>query len=337
MKRRFVILLTCLAVAILPGCSSSVDLEDQNYEIEDEAPAAESSEEASEPETEDEDSESEEPEEATEETSTASEAASKPEVKAADTTAEKATDTTASKPAVKAESAPAQNVSSSPAKADNQAPGELLPTPKVNTGVLHVGENAMNVEFTWAPVEGAEGYEVLAEDKFYKDDELSYKPYKVYGQTTDYYNTVETKYVASSQDYFDFRVQVRAYKGEGANRRYSKWSDFAYGNTQGNRPAAPKVVAGTSHQVDDHHEVDFTWQPVEGVKEYRVTVWVKTPEETEYKYKETVKTTDTKYACGAQDYFDYRVGVEALGEQVIDGAVYPADSDMSEYAYGQIR
>ena len=185
MKRRLLLLLTCLAVGILPGCSSSVDLEDQNYEIEDEAPAAESSEEASEPETEDEDSESEESEEATEETSTASEAASKPEVKAADTTA--------SKPAAKTESAPAQNVSSSPAKADNQAPGELLPTPKVNPGVMHVGEDAINVEFTWSPVEGAEGYEVLAEDKFYKDDELSYKPYKVYGQTTDYYNTVETK------------------------------------------------------------------------------------------------------------------------------------------------
>ncbi len=322
-------------MGILPGCSSSVNIDDQEYEIEDIASTAESSEEpneATELETEDEDKESEESEEASEEISNADEAASKPSTKSTDTTLSepaKVADTTASKPA--------QNVNNTAVKTETEAPGELLPTPKVNAGVLHVGEGAMEVEFTWAPVEGAEGYEVLGEDKFYKDSETSYKPYKVYGQTTDYYNTVETKYVASSQDYFDFRVQVRAYKGEGANRRYSKWSDFAYGNTQGNRPAAPKVVAGTSHQVDDHHEVEFTWQPVEGAKEYRVTVWSKTPEETEYKPYKTEKTTDTKYVCGAQDYFDYRVGVEALGEQVIDGAVYPADSDMSEYAYGQIR
>ena len=337
MKRRLLLLLTCLAVGILPGCSSSVDLEDQNYEIEDEAPAAESSEEASEPETEDEDSESEESEEATEETSTASEAASKPEVKAADTTAAKATDTTASKPAAKVESAPAQNVSSSPAKADNQAPGELLPTPKVNPGVLHVGENAMNVEFTWAPVEGAEGYEVSSEAKFYQDGESSYKPYKLYGQNTDYFYTTETKYTAVAQDDFNFRVQVRAYKGEGANRRYSMWSDVVFGNSFADKPAAPKVVAGTQHQVDDHIDVDFTWQPVDGIKEYRVTVWSKLPEESEYTYKNTIKTTDTHIACSAQDYVDYRVGVESLGEATIDGAIYPVNSDMSEYAYGQIR
>lgn len=322
-------------MGILPGCSSSVNIDDQEYEIEDIASTAESSEEpneATELETEDEDKESEESEEASEEISNADEAASKSSTKSTDTTLSepaKVADTTASKPA--------QNVNDTAVKTETEAPGELLPTPKVNAGVLHVGENAMEVEFTWAPVEGAEGYEVLGEDKFYKDSETSYKPYKVYGQTTEYYYTNETKYVAGSQDFYDFRVQVRAYKGEGKNRRYSMWSDFAYGNTQGNRPAAPKVVAGTSHQVDDHHEVEFTWQPVEGAKEYRVTVWSKTPEETEYKPYKTEKTTDTKYVCGAQDYVDYRVGVEALGEQVIDGAVYPADSDMSEYAYGQIR
>lgn len=335
MKRRFFILLTCLAVGILPGCSSSVNIDDQEYEIEDIASTAESSEEpndATELETEDEDKESEESEEASEEISNADEAASKSSTKSTDTTLSepaKVADTTASKPA--------QNVNNTTVKTETEAPGELLPTPKVNAGVLHVGEGAMEVEFTWAPVEGAEGYEVLGEDKFYKDSETSYKPYKVYGQTTEYYYTNETKYVAGSQDFYDFRVQVRAYKGEGKNRRYSMWSDFAYGSTKGNIPAAPTVVAGSSHQVDDHHEVEFTWQPVEGAKEYRVTVWSKTPEETEYKPYKTEKTTDTKYVCGAQDYVDYRVGVEALGEQVIDGAVYPADSDMSEYAYGQIR
>ena len=322
-------------MGILPGCSSSVNIDDQEYEIEDIASTAESSEEpneATELETEDEDKESEESEEASEEISNADEAASKSSTKSTDTTlseSAKAADTTASKPA--------QNVNNTAAKTETEAPGELLPTPKVNAGVLHVGEGAMEVEFTWAPVEGAEGYEVLAEDKFYKDSETSYKPYKVYGQTTEYYYTNETKYVAGSQDYFDFRMQVRAYKGEGKNRRYSMWSDYAYGSTKGNTPAAPTVVAGTSHQVDDHHEVEFTWQPVEGAKEYRVTVWSKTPEETEYKPYKTEKTTDTKYVCGAQDYFDFKVGVEALGEQVIDGAVYPANSDMSEYAYGQIR
>lgn len=336
MKRRFFILLTCLAVGILPGCSSSVNIDDQEYEIEDIASTAESSEEpneATELETEDEDKESEESEEASEEISNADEAASKSSTKSTDTTLSepaKVADTTASKPA--------QNVNNTAVKAEKtEAPGELLPTPKVNAGVLHVGEGAMEVEFTWAPVEGAEGYEVLGEDKFYKDSETSYKPYKVYGQTTEYYYTNETKYVAGSQDFYDFRVQVRAYKGEGKNRRYSMWSDFAYGSTKGNRPAAPTVVAGSSHQVDDHHEVEFTWQPVEGAKEYRVTVWSKTPEEIEYKPYKTEKTTDTKYVCGAQDYVDFRVGVEALGEQVVDGAVYPADSDMSEYAYGQIR
>lgn len=337
MKRRIMILLTCLAVGMLPGCSSMSNIEDQDYEIEDIAPASESSEEPEEASTEE---TSEEQEEATEETSEADEAASKE--------ASVASSTASTKPAAKNDAntakdqtakpgANTQNVSSTPAKADNQAPGELLPTPKVNPGVLHVGENAMNVEFTWAPVEGAEGYEVLAEDKFYKDDELSYKPYKLYGQDTDYYYTTETKYTAVAQDDFNFRIQVRAYKGEGANRRYSMWSDFAFGNSFADKPAAPKVVAGTQHQVDDHIEVDFTWQPVDGIKEYRVTVWSKLPEESEYTYKNTIKTTDTHISCGAQDYVDYRVAVESLSETTIDGAVYPVNSDMSEYAYGQIR
>ena len=334
MKRRILILITCLAVGILPGCSSVSDIEDQDYEIDDIAATSESSEE---PEEEPEDSE----EEATEEVSEAPEAE-----EAATKEATEASDT-ASKPVAKTETAPAkdqtaakpaanaQNVNNTPAKADSKASGELLPTPKVKEGVRHMGENAVNVQFDWDPVEGAEGYEVCAEDKFYKDS--GYKPYKLYGQTTDYYYTTEPKYIAQTQDLFDFRVQVRAYKGEGDNRRYSMWSDFAYGNSYGNRMAAPKVVAGTSHQVDDHHEVDFTWQPVDGAKEYRVTVWSKTPEESEYQYSNCVKTTDTHFACQAQDDFDYKVGVEALGEEVIDGAVYPTTGDMSEYAYGQIR
>ena len=58
----------------------------------------------------------------------------------------------------------------------------ILTTPEVKDGVMLKGEDAVETHFEWNSVEGATGYEVAAESKFYED-----KDYSEYGtvETTD--------------------------------------------------------------------------------------------------------------------------------------------------------
>ena len=106
-----------------------------------------------------------------------------------------------------------------------EAVKESLKTPVVKDGVTEPGEDAINVVFEWTPVEGADGYEVLEENKFCEEDEFREPESDSTTVTTD------TTYVSSAQDDFDFRIKVRAFRGNGENREYSEWSEYSYGST----------------------------------------------------------------------------------------------------------
>ncbi len=97
-----------------------------------------------------------------------------------------------------------------------------LDEPVVSDGVTRAGEDSIEVYFEWDEISGADGYQVYEDYKYYEEEEY---------REPEYYETTETAFVAGAQDYFDFRISVRAYKGQGESRVYSEWSDFAQGST----------------------------------------------------------------------------------------------------------
>ncbi len=96
-----------------------------------------------------------------------------------------------------------------------------LSVPVVKDGVMRPGEDCVEVYFEWDLVEGADGYEVSEENKYYS--EKNYREPEVV-------ETMDNFYVATAQDYFDFRIKVRAFKGDEADRTYSEWSSSAIGS-----------------------------------------------------------------------------------------------------------
>ena len=108
-----------------------------------------------------------------------------------------------------------------------------ITAPIVKGGVTNEGSDAINVEFEWNPVEGADGYEVDIQSK--PEDDKEYKPYEAGSgdleKDGDYYITKDNKFVASAQDDFDFQIKVRAFTGEGDDKTYSDWSKISYGQT----------------------------------------------------------------------------------------------------------
>ena len=96
-----------------------------------------------------------------------------------------------------------------------------LGVPAVKDGILRPGEDCAEVVFDWNPVEGADGYEVSEENKYYSEKEYR-EPETV--------EISDNSYVTGAQDYFDFRIRVRAFKGNGAERVYGEWSSFATGS-----------------------------------------------------------------------------------------------------------
>jgi hypothetical protein len=104
---------------------------------------------------------------------------------------------------------------------DSKAVESALGVPTVKNGILRPGEDCVEVYFEWDTVEGADGYEVSEESKYYSETEYR-EPENV--EITDNF------YVASAQDYFDFRIKVRAFRGNGAERVYGEWSSFATGS-----------------------------------------------------------------------------------------------------------
>ena len=95
-----------------------------------------------------------------------------------------------------------------------------LSAPEVKDGVLRQGDDCVEVYFEWSSVDGADGYEVEAQNKFYSDEAFG-EP-----ETSE---TTDNFYVFGVQDDFDFLIKVRAYKGEGDSRIYSDWSNEAVG------------------------------------------------------------------------------------------------------------
>ncbi|SFU89986.1 hypothetical protein [Butyrivibrio sp. INlla21] len=108
-----------------------------------------------------------------------------------------------------------------------------LAAPIVKGGVMKEGSEAIDVEFEWNPVDGADGYEVDIQSK--AEDAKEYTPYEP-GYTElekdgDYFITTDTKFVASAQDDFDFQIKVRAFRAEDEDKTFSDWSKVAYGQT----------------------------------------------------------------------------------------------------------
>ncbi len=104
---------------------------------------------------------------------------------------------------------------------------DTLQTPSVKDGVTTEGEESILVLFEWNEIDGADGYEVCEESK-YRTEETYREP--------EYSETTELSFTSSTQDYFDFRIKVRAYKGEGDKRAYSDWSEYSYGSAYDEEP-----------------------------------------------------------------------------------------------------
>lgn len=98
----------------------------------------------------------------------------------------------------------------------------VLDVPTVKDGVTRLGDDCVESYFEWDPVEGADGYEVYVQNKYY--EEYSYR----YPET---YVVTECNYVCGAQDFFDFRIKVRAFQGSEEERVYSDWSSFASGTS----------------------------------------------------------------------------------------------------------
>ena len=98
-----------------------------------------------------------------------------------------------------------------------------LDAPVVNDPDRTDGPEAITLDFTWEPIEDADGYEVQERSKYIGDD--------VY-QDPLIIEQGETFWTTGGQDEFDFKVKVRAYKGEGKDRIYSEWSNEATGTTR---------------------------------------------------------------------------------------------------------
>ena len=115
---------------------------------------------------------------------------------------------------------------------------------------MEPGEDAINVVFEWDSVEGAIGYEITEENKFRTEDEFR-EPYSDNIIVTD-----KNLYVTGAQDDFDFRIKVRAYRGDGENIEYSDWSEYAYGSSYDKETVEADAMPGpaTAEQADELFE-----------------------------------------------------------------------------------
>ncbi|MBO6001478.1 MAG: hypothetical protein J6P81_06810, partial [Spirochaetales bacterium] len=120
-------------------------------------------------------------------------------------------------PAETSETPVAETTEAPAAEAAPEATTEpvALGTPEVKDGVFRAGEEAAEVYFEWAPIEGADGYEVSVANKYFAEKEY---------REPETFETTDAFYVGSAQDYFDFQIKVRAYAGEESDRTFGEWS-----------------------------------------------------------------------------------------------------------------
>ncbi|MCR5755898.1 MAG: hypothetical protein K6G30_13940 [Acetatifactor sp.] len=98
----------------------------------------------------------------------------------------------------------------------------VFTAPQVKDGVTRLGDDAVEVLFAWDPVDEADGYEVSVQSRFYTEEEY---------REPEYIETKENQFIATAQDYFDFRIQIRAFRVDADEKVYSEWSDYATGST----------------------------------------------------------------------------------------------------------
>ena len=122
-----------------------------------------------------------------------------------------------------------------------------LSTPVVKDGEIRPGEDQIEVYFEWNPVDGADGYEVSEQNKFYGEE--------TFREPAETVETTETSYVTGAQDYFDFLIKVRAFKGSGDSRVYSEWSNEAVGFTYTDDEISSEVAVATYNSYDEIIEV----------------------------------------------------------------------------------
>lgn len=108
--------------------------------------------------------------------------------------------------------------------------GEVDPTlqaPTLDEGPIVQGsDDAWSLLFTWAWTEGAEGYEVRQWSKYYTDENYP-DTFETYDVPAD---DSQLGFVCESQDAFDFKIQVRAYKTVDGKKVYSEWSNTREGS-----------------------------------------------------------------------------------------------------------
>lgn len=135
-----------------------------------------------------------------------------------------------------------------------------LQVPTVTDGIQTPGDDAIIVRFEWEAVDGADGYEVSKESKYYKDDAFG-KP--------EFFETQDTFHETYAQDEFDFRIKVRAFRGEGNNKEYSDWSGYATGSARDEN-----TIANNQEDVTDEESSPFLLWEYEGyVDECRGYTW----------------------------------------------------------------
>lgn len=105
----------------------------------------------------------------------------------------------------------------------DEAKDSALASPTVKDGVKKQGPEGQDVYFEWNSVDGADGYEISVKSKYCEEQE--------YTEDASTYETTDNFYTVGAQDDFDFLIKVRAYKGEGASRTFSEWSNEAKGAT----------------------------------------------------------------------------------------------------------
>ena len=118
-----------------------------------------------------------------------------------------------------------------------------LATPQVKDGETRPGDDCVEVYFEWDPVEGADGYEVIEQNKFYGEEEFR--------EPEETVETTDTSYVTGAQDYFDFKIKVRAFKGDGDSRVYSEWSNDAYGFSYTDEEISSEVAVTSYNSYDE--------------------------------------------------------------------------------------
>ena len=186
-----------------------------------------------------------------------------------------------------------------------------LKVPDVKAGEMRPGVDCIEVHFEWSPVEGADGYEVFAEEKLMDTD--VYQRIKEFGQESDAFETKRTLYIAKSNDYVDYRVKVRAYKKKNAFERYtSGWSSYVTGSTYEGLPGTPVVKSRELKNEKDESVAYFEWDPIEGASFYKIRVESKKKDDSAYGKTEVVETEDTNYSFTAKDDTDFKISVTAV-------------------------